>query len=47
VLAVDDKANLLSALARDLTMRGGYADLQMALTRQTNPEIYSEPEHPP
>ncbi|OGT01084.1 MAG: hypothetical protein A3F73_01790 [Gallionellales bacterium RIFCSPLOWO2_12_FULL_59_22] len=37
VLVVDDEANILSALARDLTMRGGYADIQMALLRQTDP----------
>lgn len=37
VLAVDDEANMLNALVRDLTMRGGYADLQMALMGQANP----------
>lgn|SRR5574340_483272 len=39
VLVVDDEANLLSALARDLTMRGGYADLQAALMYQADPEF--------
>lgn len=39
VLVVDDEANLLSALARDLTMRGGYADLQTALMYQADPEF--------
>ncbi|MDO8263491.1 MAG: response regulator [Gallionella sp.] len=31
VLVVDDEPNILSAIARDLTLRGGYASLQMAL----------------
>lgn len=39
VLVVDDEANILSALARDLTMRGGYADLQTALISQADPEF--------
>lgn len=38
VLAVDNEANVLSALARDLSMRGSYADLQMAVLHQADPE---------
>lgn len=39
VLAVDDEANVLSAMARDLTARGGYADLQRALICDEEPEF--------
>lgn len=39
VLIVDDEPNVLSAIARDLNARGGFYDLQMAMSFQADPSL--------
>ncbi|HEX5338687.1 MAG TPA: response regulator [Gallionella sp.] len=39
VLVVDDEPNILSAVARDLTARGGFDELHMVLLHEADPEF--------